>query len=103
VLKKKHDGRYKARWVARGFKHEFGVVYLDVFASVARVSSYRLFFALASIFHLTFFQFDVKSAFLNGDLDEEIYDLPVGIRSSWTRLQTFEINLWFETSSEGMG
>ena len=48
--------------------------YFDVFACVARISSYRLFFALASIFHLTVFQFDVKSsAFLNGDLDEEIY------------------------------
>ena len=73
VFKKKHDGRYKARWVARGFKQEFGVDYFDVFASVAQISSYRLFFALASIFHLTVFQFDVKSAFLNGDLDEEIY------------------------------
>ena len=81
-LKIKHDGRYKARWVIRGFKQEFGVDYTEIFAPVARMSSYRTLFALAAINHLTVFHLDVKTAFLYGDLDEEIYmTQPIGFET----------------------
>jgi len=79
VLRKKFNGRYKARWVIRGFRQEYGVDYFEVFAAVARISSYRMLFALAAILHLTVFQLDIKTAFLYGKLDEEIYmTCPIG-------------------------
>ncbi|GKA90633.1 zinc finger, CCHC-type containing protein [Tanacetum coccineum] len=50
-----------------------GVDYFDTYAPVARITSIRVLFALASIYNLPIHQMDVKTAFLNGDLDEEVY------------------------------
>ena len=47
--------------------------YFDTYAPVARITSIRLLFALASIYNLCIHQMDVKTAFLNGDLNEEVY------------------------------
>jgi hypothetical protein len=53
--------------------------YHETFATVARNSSYRLVLALAAIFELSVFQFDIKTAFLYGNLDETVYmELPHG-------------------------
>ena len=68
--------KYKARLVAKGFSQKKkNVDYFDMFALVTRISSIRILIVLASIHKLFIHQMDVKTAFLNGDLDEEIYIL----------------------------
>nr|CAN83010.1 hypothetical protein VITISV_010102 [Vitis vinifera] len=64
---------FKARLVAKGFKQRESTDYFDTYASVARTTSIRILFALASIHNLFVHQMDVKTAFLNGDLNEEVY------------------------------
>ena len=64
---------FKARLVAKGFKQKKGIDYFDTYAPVARLTSIRILFALASLYNLHVHQMDVKTAFLNGDLDEEVY------------------------------
>ena len=64
---------YKARLVAKGFRQKEGIDYFDTYALVARITTIRVLFALASLDNLYVHQMDVKTTFLNGDLDEEIY------------------------------
>ncbi|WKA10744.1 hypothetical protein VitviT2T_028301 [Vitis vinifera] len=64
---------FKARLVAKGFKQRECIDYFDTYAPVARTTSIRILFALASIHNLFVHQMDVKKAFLNGDLNEEVY------------------------------
>ena len=74
--KMKVDGtveKFKARLVIQGFKQKSGIDYFDTYAPVARISTIRLLVAMASIHNLIIHQMDVKTAFLNGDLDEEVY------------------------------
>ncbi|KAG7640275.1 Zinc finger CCHC-type superfamily [Arabidopsis suecica] len=63
----------KARLVARGFTQEYGVDYLETFAPVSRYDTIRTIMAIAAQQGWKLFQMDVKSAFLNGDLEEEVY------------------------------
>ena len=65
--------RYKARWVVRGFEQQEGIDYHETFASVVKPMSYKTLFALAAAKDLEIEQMDVKTAFLYGDIDEEIY------------------------------
>ncbi|CAG9133521.1 unnamed protein product [Plutella xylostella] len=65
--------KYKARLVAKGFTQVAGVDYGETFSPVARLSSVRLLFAYAAHHGLQVDHCDVETAFLNGDLDEEIY------------------------------
>jgi hypothetical protein len=74
--KMKVDGsidKYKARLVIQGFRQKEGIDFFDTYAPVARISTIRLLLALAAIHNLVIHQMDVKTAFLNGELDEEIY------------------------------
>ncbi|CAM8880685.1 unnamed protein product [Rhodiola kirilowii] len=74
--KMKVDGtidKLKARLVIQGFRQKYGMDYFDTYAPLARISTIRLLIALASIHKLLVHQMDVKTAFLNGDLEEEIY------------------------------
>ena len=64
---------FKARLVAKGFRQKEGIDYFDTYAPVARTTSIRILFALASIHNLYVHQMDVKTTFLNGDLNEEVY------------------------------
>ena len=64
---------FKARLVAKGFKHSESVDYFDIYASVARITSIRILFALTSIHNLFVHQMDVKMAFLNRDINEKVY------------------------------
>ncbi|SMR58220.1 unnamed protein product [Zymoseptoria tritici ST99CH_1E4] len=71
--------RYKARWVVRGFEQREGINFLETFAAVVKLMSYRIMFALAAKFNWHVHQMDVKTAFLYGKVEEEIYvELPPG-------------------------
>ncbi|GJZ93144.1 hypothetical protein Tco_0665209 [Tanacetum coccineum] len=88
VLKNKRDSRgivirNKARLVAQGHTQEEGIDYEEVFAPVARIEAIRLFLAYASYMGFTVYQMDVKSAFLYGTIDEEVYVMqPPGFQDS---------------------
>ncbi|GJW47725.1 putative ribonuclease H-like domain-containing protein [Tanacetum coccineum] len=65
--------RNKARLVAQGHRQEEGIDYEEVFAYVARIEAIRLFLAYASFMGFLVYQMDVKSAFLYGTIEEEVY------------------------------
>ncbi|GJT98576.1 putative ribonuclease H-like domain-containing protein [Tanacetum coccineum] len=65
--------RNKARLVAQGHRQEEGIDYDEVFAPVARIEAIRIFLAFASYMGFIVYQMDVKSAFLYGKIDEEVY------------------------------
>ncbi|GJX59553.1 retrovirus-related pol polyprotein from transposon TNT 1-94 [Tanacetum coccineum] len=63
----------KSRLVAKGYKQEEGIDFEESFAPVARLEAVRMFIAFAAHRNITIFQMDVKTAFLNGPLKEEVY------------------------------
>ncbi|GKD53288.1 retrovirus-related pol polyprotein from transposon TNT 1-94 [Tanacetum coccineum] len=63
----------KARLVARGYRQEEGIHFEESFALVARLEAIRIFLAFAAHMNMVVYQIDVKTAFLNGNLREEIY------------------------------
>ena len=74
--KLKPDGtinKYKAHLVAKGYNQKHNVDYFDTYSPITRIASIRILFAIASIYKLVLHQIDVKTVFLNGDLEEEIY------------------------------
>ncbi|GJR91942.1 putative ribonuclease H-like domain-containing protein [Tanacetum coccineum] len=78
VFRNKKDERgivvkNKARLVAQGYTQEEGIDYDEVFAPVARIEAIRLFLAYASFKDFVVYQMDVKSAFLYGKIEEEVY------------------------------
>ncbi|EKD00935.1 hypothetical protein A1Q2_04808 [Trichosporon asahii var. asahii CBS 8904] len=81
VFKKKRKAngsleRYKSRVVARGFSQVEGIDYSVTFAPVAKFQSIRVLLALAAAHNLELHQMDVKTAFLYGELDEDVYMEP---------------------------
>jgi len=84
VFKVKRDehgavSKHKARLVVKGYAQRHGIDYDEVFAPVARLDSVRLLIALAAHEGWEVHHMDVKSAFLNGDLQEEVYvEQPAG-------------------------
>ena len=65
--------RYKARIVVKGFQQKKGVDFDEIFAPVVKMTSIRTVLSIAANMDLEVEQLDVKTAFLHGDLEEEIY------------------------------
>ncbi|GJZ23009.1 retrovirus-related pol polyprotein from transposon TNT 1-94 [Tanacetum coccineum] len=73
----------KTRLVAQGYNQHEGIDYEETFASVARLKAIRIFLAYAAYMGFMVYQMDVKSAFLNGKISEEVYvQKPLGFESS---------------------
>ncbi|GJX03417.1 retrotransposon protein, putative, ty1-copia subclass [Tanacetum coccineum] len=74
--KMKADGtidKYKARLVIKGYRQREGLDYFDTYSPVTRITSIRMVLVIAALRNLKVHQMDVKTAFLNEDLEEEIY------------------------------
>ena len=101
--------RNKARLVAQGYKQEEGIDYDESFAPVARLEAIRIFLAFASFKNFKVYQMDVKSAFLNGILNEEVYvEQPPGFQDHTVPNSVFKLDkalyglkqaprAWYET------
>ncbi|RVW88887.1 Retrovirus-related Pol polyprotein from transposon TNT 1-94 [Vitis vinifera] len=78
IFKTKRDSngnveRYKARLVAKGFTQKEGIDFKETFSPVSMKDSFRIIMALVAHYDLELHQMDVKTTFLNGDIDETIY------------------------------
>nr|CAN80650.1 hypothetical protein VITISV_022906 [Vitis vinifera] len=74
-IKNEHDGskRYKARLVVKGFQQKEGIDYTEIFSPVVKISTIRLVLGMVATENLHLEQLDVKTAFLHGDLEEDLY------------------------------
>ena len=103
--KRRVDGsidKFKARLVIRGYRQKEGLDYFDTYSPVSRINSIRMIIAIAALRNLEIHQMDVKTAFLNGDLDEEIYmEQPEGFSAPGQEKKVYKF-VWLETSTKAM-
>ena len=69
----KRDGRFKARLVAGGHRQQYGLDFDETYASVCTFRTMRMVLAIAARWGLTLRQFDIRTAYLNAELGEEVY------------------------------
>ena len=85
TIKYNSDGtieRYKARLVAKGYTQTYGIDYKETFAPVAKMNTIRILISLAINLDWLLLQYDIKNAFLHGDLNEDIYMKILGYEES---------------------
>ena len=92
IFRIKLDGRYKARFVVKGFTQKEGIDYMKTFAPVMSKSSLRSILSIAAVEDWDIDQMDVKTAFLHGDLDTDLY-----LRSEPTR---FRCTTWEDNQAQ---
>lgn len=73
VFQVKEEGRYKARLVARGCEQGNNIDYEKLYSPVVNSAALRMLFALAAHYNWNYIKFDIKTAFLYGELEEEIF------------------------------
>jgi hypothetical protein len=84
--------KYKARLVAKGYSQQYGVDYTEVFAPVARWDTIRMVISLAAQKGWNVYQLDVKSAFLHGELNEQVFvDQPQGYVKKGDELKVYKL------------
>nr|GEX61724.1 copia-type polyprotein [Tanacetum cinerariifolium] len=85
--------KHKARLVAKGYSQQYGIDYTEVFAPVARLDTVRSILATAAQKHWEVFQLDVKSAFLQGNLEETVFvQQPVGFEVKGAEEKVYKLN-----------
>jgi hypothetical protein len=98
--------KFKARLVAKGYTQKYGIDYSEVFALVAKHDTIRMIISLAAMNEWTVFQLDVKSAFLHGELVEQVFvDQPPGYIKKGSKHMVYKLkraSLWIETSSKSL-
>lgn len=83
----------QVRLVAKGYAHQYGIDYTEVFAPVARLDTIRLIIALTTQQEWSIFQLDVKSAFLHGELGEEVFvQQPQGYEKKEEEHKVYKLN-----------
>ncbi|BBH01926.1 ABC-2 type transporter family protein, partial [Prunus dulcis] len=106
TVKFKADGtieRYKARLVAKGYTQTYEIDYGETFAPVAKINTIRVLLSLAANLNWPLHQFDVKNAFLHGDLEEEVYmDSPPGCKMGPILATWCSPRAWFGKFSKSM-
>ena len=95
TVKCKPDGsieRYKARLVAKGFTQTYGIYYQETFAPMAKINSIWILLSLTVHFNWPLHQLDVKNAFLDGNLEEEVFmDLPPSFKEKLGKEKVYRL------------
>lgn len=73
TFQRKDDGRYKARLVVRGCEQQKDIDYAELYSPVVETAALRILFGLAAYYNWHYMKFDIKTAFLHGKINEEIY------------------------------